>query len=348
MNAVDQPSPSAASEAHASALRGAFAAHRPVDGWTRAIDARRQCKRARAFTLAELLVVIGIIAVLAVLTSVSVQRIAKDARLAGASNAVIAQLGTARAIAIRDNATVIVTFKPSFAEPPIYGPSGNLISPGNAQKGQVTEVLIGKSSGRYIPLDTSTFDVFGEQFLPVPGVPSRRLARGIRVAAPGDYESAFVPRWSVLPEYLNQEVGRSFCVCFGPDGSLRTRNPALPGSVQAAFGGNADNTSTFIGPWLDADGDGQALPGAGGNQNIGTWVTFRDPSEEPLLGYTTLLAVYDYEDAADRADVTEWQASGSAISEPTAFRQFFDAYVPQFGDFIGFNRWTGVARTVDQ
>lgn len=302
----------------------------------------------RAFTMAELLVVIGIIAVLAVLTSVSVQRIAKDARLSGATNAVMAQLGTARAIAIRDNAPVIVTFRPVLVEPPIYGPSGNLVSPGNPQKGQVTEVVIGKGTGRYVPLDTQTFDVFGEQFRPVAGVAARRLTRGIKIAAPGDYISAFVPKWSVAPEYANAEVGRSFCVCFGPDGALRTRNPRLPGSPQVTFGGAADNTSTFIGPWFDADGDNLAEPGAGGITNVPTWVTFRTPDEEPVLGYTTLLAVYDYEDAVERGDPAEWRSSASATSETNEQRLFFDAYVPQFADFIGFNRWTGVARVVDQ
>jgi prepilin-type N-terminal cleavage/methylation domain-containing protein len=302
----------------------------------------------RAFTLAELLVVIGIIAVLAVLTSVSVQRIAKDARLASATNAVIAQLGTARGIAIRDNASVIVTFRPVLAEPPIFGPSGNVISPGNPQKGQVMEVVIGKATGRLVPLDTQTFDVFGEQYRPVAGVPARRLARGIKIAAPGDYISAFVPKWSVTPEFSNGEVGRGFCVCFGPDGSLRTRNPRIPGSVQTSFGGNPDNTSTFVGPWFDADGDNTADPGVGGITNVPTWVTFRTPDEEPVLGYTTLLAVYDYEDAVERGDPSEWQSSASATSEPNEYRAFFDAYVPQFGDFIGFNRWTGVARVVDQ
>jgi hypothetical protein len=103
-----------------------------------------------------------------------------------------------------------------------------------------------------------------------------------------------------------------------------------------------------VGPWFDADGDNTADPGVGGITNVPTWVTFRTPDEEPVLGYTTLLAVYDYEDAVERGDPTEWQSSASATSEPNEYRAFFDAYVPQFGDFIGFNRWTGVAKVVDQ
>ena len=193
--------------------------------------------------------------------------------------------------------------------------------------------------------------MFGEQYRPVAGVPARRLARGIKIAAPRDFKPnplQYTALWYVLPEYSNEEVGRSFCVCFGPDGSLRTRNPRIPGSVQTAFGGDPDNPVTIVGPWFDADGDNTAEPGVGGITNIPAWVTFRTPDEEPLLSYTTLLAVYDYEDAAERGDPTEWRASPSATSAPDPCEQFFDAYVVQFADFIGFNRWTGVARAVDQ
>jgi prepilin-type N-terminal cleavage/methylation domain-containing protein len=310
----------------------------------------------RAFTLAELLVVIGIIAVLAVLTSVSVQRIAKDARLASATNAVIAQLGTARAIAIRDNVPVIVTFRPVLAEPPIYGPSGNLISPGNPQKGQVTEVVIGKATGKLTVLDTQTFETFGEQFVPAAGVPARRLARGIKISSPVAYLSGNLPKWGTLPEYSNLEVGRSCCVCFGPDGSLRTRNPKIPGDVQSAFGQTGDNPGavaiSLVGPWLDVNGNGTANTpaemGPGGMTNPGTWDTFRSPDEEPVLHYTTLLAIYDYDDAVERGDPEEWQSSAGAFTEPIPHRNFFDEYIPQFAEFIGFNRWTGVAQAVDQ
>jgi prepilin-type N-terminal cleavage/methylation domain-containing protein len=65
----------------------------------------------RAFTLLELLVVMGILLVLATLTVISVGKVTRDAKLANATNTVVAALGTARAIAIRDNAYVMVTFR---------------------------------------------------------------------------------------------------------------------------------------------------------------------------------------------------------------------------------------------
>lgn len=306
----------------------------------------------RAFTLAELLVVIGIVAVLAVLTSVSVQRIAKDARLASGVNVVIAQLGTARALAIRENAPVIVTFMPVLVDPPVTAPDGTLVAAGNLQKGQVTEIRVGLGTGRFVALDTQSFETFGEQFLPAPGVPARRLAKGLKVSAPSDYTSGALPEWLVAPEFANAEVGRAFCVCFGPDGALRTRNPKIPGNIQQAFGQPGDNAITLVGPWLDVNGSGNANTpqelGPGGMTNVAAWPTFRSPEEEPVLPYATLLAIYDYEDAAERGDRESWQSSASATQEPGPFKQFFDAYVPQFGSFIAFNRWTGIARRLDQ
>ncbi|MDA1261264.1 MAG: type II secretion system protein, partial [Planctomycetota bacterium] len=70
----------------------------------------RPAQKFRAFTLIELLAVIGIIAILGVVITTSAQRISKDAKLAGATNQVLATLGEARAIAIRDRATVLVGF----------------------------------------------------------------------------------------------------------------------------------------------------------------------------------------------------------------------------------------------
>ena len=67
--------------------------------------------RRPAFTLAELLVVMAIIALLATITVVAVGAIAKDARIASAKNTIVASLGNARAIAMKDNEVVMVAFR---------------------------------------------------------------------------------------------------------------------------------------------------------------------------------------------------------------------------------------------
>lgn len=88
----------------------------------------------RGFTLAELLVVMGIIAILGVLTAVSVQRISRDSRVASATNTVTAALGAARAVAIKENAVVVVVFRPVW-------------DPTNRQRPQQTELVIAKWTG---------------------------------------------------------------------------------------------------------------------------------------------------------------------------------------------------------
>ena len=68
----------------------------------------------RSFTLIELLVVMGLIALLSVVTLVSVQAIIKDARLSSATNTVMAGLDNARALAMKKNTNVLVVFRPRF------------------------------------------------------------------------------------------------------------------------------------------------------------------------------------------------------------------------------------------
>ncbi|MHC4989981.1 MAG: pilus assembly FimT family protein, partial [Planctomycetota bacterium] len=67
---------------------------------------RSRCTRRHAFTLTELLVAIGIIAVLGTLTIVGVRAIAKDARLSSAQNAISAALDNARGLAMKENTVV--------------------------------------------------------------------------------------------------------------------------------------------------------------------------------------------------------------------------------------------------
>jgi len=64
---------------------------------------RSPLHRRSAFTLAELLVAMAIIAVLAAITVVAVGGIANDARLASGKNVVVSVLDTARSLAIRRN-----------------------------------------------------------------------------------------------------------------------------------------------------------------------------------------------------------------------------------------------------
>ena len=71
-------------------------------------------KRVRAFTLAELLVVIGIIAVLSALAYPAYQRVTESGR-ATACTANLRQLGAALALYLGDNNNIMPTLKPGRA-----------------------------------------------------------------------------------------------------------------------------------------------------------------------------------------------------------------------------------------
>ena len=72
----------------------------------------RSTRPGSGFTLTELLVVMGIVIVLATLTVMGVRGIARSARLASATNSVMAALDNARALAMKTNTIVLVVFRP--------------------------------------------------------------------------------------------------------------------------------------------------------------------------------------------------------------------------------------------
>ena len=84
---------------------------------SRAISSGSARRPGGGFTLTELLVVMGIVVVLATLTVVGVRGIARSARLASATNSVMAALDNARALAMKTNTIVLVVFRPRFEGP---------------------------------------------------------------------------------------------------------------------------------------------------------------------------------------------------------------------------------------
>ena len=125
-------------------------------------------RESRAFTLAELLVVIGVIAILGTLTVISVQRISRDTRTATATNTVTNALAAARAHAIKTNNLVMVVFRPIW-------------NPNQRQTPQQTEVLISEWTGRsfeFLP------EELADVYLPANGFQPIKLAPGVKVAGP--------------------------------------------------------------------------------------------------------------------------------------------------------------------
>ena len=181
------------------------------------------------FTLTELLIVMGVIAILSTLTMVSVRALAKDARLSSATNTVMAALDNARALAMKRNKPVLVAFYPRVEGTKSYV---DIITAAWTGDSFVAEV-----SYPTRPNDNPVFD----RFRPVPEVPIRSLPAGVKVAGP-DYASYHCndpnqdentdDQWLVMTELtrvnppVSEAFGQLVGVMYAPDGTTLLSNPA--------------------------------------------------------------------------------------------------------------------------
>ncbi|MHC4218276.1 MAG: prepilin-type N-terminal cleavage/methylation domain-containing protein [Planctomycetota bacterium] len=293
-------------------------------------DLRPACRRRRAFTLTELLVVMGVIGVLSVLTMVGVRRISKDARLALGTNTVVAALDEARALAIRTHNDVLVAFV------------ANLDGSGN----QVVEVILAEWTGDTFVNDNppSEFDDRIDRFLPVAGASVRRLPKGISVASPNYHRSqtyeddiwrpvTYLP-WVDPTNGEGELIGQPPGVMFAADGSRVLRNS------------HSDSSRS----WVDFNNDGLVQRDGIGQTPQEVGLNYRREFEqryaddETLISLSVILAVYDLDEALENK-TTEWALS----YENAAFYQNFkdelagpDGYITARGNRIHFNRYSGV------
>ena len=122
----------------------------------------------RSFTLLELLAVMGMLLALTTLTVVSVGNLARDANRTAATNTVVAMLGTARAVALRDNAYVALTFRVARDRRTREIPSNP----------QVVELIVAKWTGEVVTDVNGDRDVYADRFVPVPGIAAKQLPPG--------------------------------------------------------------------------------------------------------------------------------------------------------------------------
>ncbi|MCH8152535.1 MAG: prepilin-type N-terminal cleavage/methylation domain-containing protein [Planctomycetes bacterium] len=260
---------------------------------------RRRC----AFTLVELLVVMGVIAVLATLTLVSVRAITDNARLSSATNTVMASLDNARALAMKKNTIVLVVFRARFE--------------GNNK--QVVEVVTAKWTGEsYLNLGPAVVD----RFVPIPDVPVRSIPAGIKVAAPrygpsADEDNLWITQ-SHLPTIdpqpgVGEAPGKIIGIMYGPDGTTITRNS------------QSDSNTSFV----DFNNDGELLFSDDINDQA-------SENDEPFVAMAPFLAVFDDDEAREMFDSTAWEDIDIRRADLTE-------YITQFADRIHFNRYTGVA-----
>ncbi len=332
----------------------------------------------RAFTLLELLVVMGILLILATLTAISVGKVTRDAKLANATNILVAALGNARAVAVRDNAYVMVTFR-------IAPDRRSRAIPREPQVVRVitarwTGEVLGKfSRGTPVPAELAQFpdDVLADRFLPVPGVPPRELPAGIMVAGPafGAVTDASVggldQYWRSLPRFAGSvvtnpgnpptysyatdpartELGWAPAVLFGPDGRVLSRNPEQVIEVSTTSSTAPGAGNAYVKAWVDMDGDGlprksaTVVPPFPADANV-QWFVYKDPSDEPLVDYVPFLAVFNDAEARERFDASTWRGlvidriTPEAKASPRSSDQTL--FIEEQSDIISFNRFTGV------
>lgn len=290
--------------------------------------------RARAFTIVELLVVIGVIGILAALTTIGARRLTAGSRLAAATNAVTSALGNARAAAIKDGITTGVVFRP------VYNP----LKPNTPQR---VELITVRSTGERSAFGTTTIGVrSSERYRPVQNIPATVLPEGIKVAGPmydppGNFGSIPAEQvYATQAEILQMvncketiEFNRIVAVLFGPTGQFLTRPTR----------GSIDEMKCYV-DWNDNGGlatpppDPQDVQQGNCAQGLFEQFWLQDhPDDENNLMFVPFVVVYD-DKAAREVKGTDWGNQNNMLGELTGPA----GYIAQFGDKITFNRFSGI------
>jgi prepilin-type N-terminal cleavage/methylation domain-containing protein len=300
----------------------------------------------RSFTLIELLVVMGVVALLSALTALGYRSIAKDAKIASGKNTVMAVLDNARAMAMKTNQIVMVVFRPH-----VDG------------KEEYVEAVTAKWTG-----DSGTADTpFGKQvvdrFAPIPGVPTRSLPVGIKVAGPFfgasvNNSANLDDKWitvthlpAVTDNGQGEAPGEMLGVMFDPSGTTITASSATDAArIFVDFNndslqqfGNQVTGVTKLDYYSYLPSDGLPTPPTIGlAQWNGQYFNQEFESDEPYIDVVPYLAVFDDDKAREFYDITRWSTPPSATPGPNRMADYTE-FITQNADRIHFNRYTGVA-----
>lgn len=302
-----------------------------LDSCLRRYDGIRRVHGMRSFTLVELVVAMGVIAVVGALTLVAVRQVSRNTRQASGVNAVMAALDNARSIAMKENKIILVVFRPR-----LDGPNKMYV-----------EAVLAEWTGQTASMTYS----FGanpsivDRFVPVQDIVPRRLPSGIKVAAPKYGTSTEDNRWQTQPHLpqINQATGSGepfgvlAGVMYAPDGATTSRNSRTDShfifvdfnndglqtiaTINYSYTGAASNF-----PNLDPD----ILYGCGFDE------------DESMVSIAPFIAVYDDDEARSLARGT-WLGAGVGASNFVLDVTGPTGYISSRADRIHFNRYTGVA-----
>ncbi len=283
----------------------------------------------RGFSLTELLVAMGIIAIIGGITAIGIRNVSREARISSATNTVTAALDSARALAIRRNRTVAVVFRP------------RLVRDGESRIEIILAEFAGDSEVRSI-LGTSPQPRIFDRFRPIPGIARRELPKGIGVAGP--FHAVDERAWLTATDLARPEEapGRVIGVMYRADGTTVMQD--------------SSRNTHFI--WVDVNDDGERYfheadsndPQMPQGNHIDDWMSQKHPDDEPLIQMVQFLAVYDYDAARDWSDTSvwvnaqSWPAPNDWPNEDSGTREAeLSMFITEFADRIHFNRYTGVA-----
>ncbi len=284
--------------------------------------------RRRGFTLTELLVVMGVITVLATLTVIGIRGVARNARMASATNGVMVALDTARAVAMKENAIVLVVFRPRLETP----------------KKMVVETVLARWTGESYVVGTDRIVI--DRFVPIQGIPPRALPEGIKVAGPAYRQSgplgpssddvwltqAHLPAIDQDTPLIGERPGALIGVMYASDGSTITRNS------------RSDSNSFWVDFFVDPDPAADPTILRFGNPvplTIAAATFFKQwwETDETLVTVVPFLAVYDDEKARELRVNDDWTNQDAYEGDLTGP----EGYINLRADRIHFNRYTGVA-----
>jgi|GEM_PF-2281696 len=306
----------------------------------------------RAFTLIELLAVIGIIVVLSTLTAMSVQRIGKDTRLTGATNKLLNVLETTRSRAILEQKPMLVVFIVKVELVAALAPNA-LVDPTKIRR-QWVEAVIGRLEDPLVPSlnnnpNSPTKQNYYDLFEPHPEIQSVRFDEGIKIAGPRT-EVGRDGLWATQPEIKNNEYGRMIGILFAADGTMQTR----------ISGGGQANAAQYRYLVMDTDMDGLARepdPTEGSTR----YFHYDDYEDEPGVEVAQSLAVFDDKAARELFDATKWSGVTRTYDKNNPFKPCSDLgsgqdrkicdqseFITQFSNRIVINRFTGRAEVTQR
>jgi len=278
--------------------------------------------RGRAFTLAELLVAMAIIGIIATVTVIAVGKISQDARVSSGINSITAALDNARALAMKEGKLVALVFQ-THRE-------------GNKQH---VELVLTEWAGDTF-VNGNDYRPGVDRFIPIKNIAPRKLPDGINVAAP-QYFSGNPVAGGLTSDFLwitqvNLQVsgngaggegrGALLAVMFDGTGTVVTDNQA----------------SDSIRLWVDLNDDGLQQDGGTDWDNVTAFpdVVYFDQvfeDDEPYATHAVFIAVYDDQFVREQKTL-DWTTDIRYDQELLGP----EGLITTYSDRLYFNRFTGV------